>query len=86
MDHADPEQGEGGNVLRQGTGIAAAGDSLGNARLVECLNGLAGKAVVAGHGIGNERLDAGVAYVLELLVVGRIHVGFVGIERGRCAN
>ena len=38
------------------------------------------EAVVAGHGVGDQRLDARVADVLELLVVGRVHVGFVGIE------
>ncbi len=82
VQHADPEQGKGGDVLRQGAGIAAAGDAFGNARLVEGLEGLAGEPVVAGHGVGDQRLDAGVADVLELLVVGRVHVGFVGVEAG----
>ena len=54
----------------------------GDARLVEGLDGLAGEAVVAGDGVGDEGLDAGVADVLELLVVGRVHVGFVGVEAG----
>ena len=40
------------------------------------------KPVVAGHGVGDQGLDAGVADVLELLVVGRVHVGFVGVEAG----
>ena len=82
VDHADPEQGKGGNVLRQRTGIAAVGNSVGDAGLVEGFDGLAGEAVVAGYGVGDEGLDAGVAYILELLVVGRVHVGFVGIEAG----
>jgi hypothetical protein len=48
--------------------------------VVEGFNGLAGEAVVAGDGVRDEGLNAGVAYILELLIVGRIHVGFVGIE------
>ncbi len=82
VQHADPEQRKGGDVLRQGTGIAAAGDALGNARIVEGREGLAGEPVVAGHAVGDQRLDAGVADVLELLVVGRVHVGFMGVEAG----
>ena len=54
----------------------------GNARVVEGFEGLAGEAVVAGDGVGDEGLDAGVADVLELLVVGRVHVGFMGVEAG----
>ena len=54
----------------------------GNAGVVEGLDGLAGEAVVAGDGVGDEGLDAGVAYILELLVVGRVHVGFMGVEAG----
>ena len=85
--HADPEQRERGDVLREGTGIAAARDAFGDAGLVEGLRGLAAEAVVAGDGVGDERLDARVADVLELLVVGRVHVGFVGIEaRGAPAD
>jgi hypothetical protein len=49
---------------------------------VEGLDGLAGEAVVAGDGVGDERLDARVADVLELLVVGRVHVGFMGVVAG----
>ncbi len=75
-------KGKGGDVLRKGAGIAAARDAFGNAGVVEGVEGLAGEAVVAGDGVGDERLDAGVANVLELLVVGRVHVGFVGIKAG----
>ena len=86
VEHADPEQRKGGDGLRQRTGIAAARDAVGDARVVEGLECLAAEPVVAGHGVGDERLDARVADVLELLVVGRVHVGFMGVERGRCAS
>ncbi len=71
-----------GNVLRKIAWIAAAGDAFGDAGVVECGDGLAGEAVVAGDRVGDERLDARVADVLELLVVGRVHVGFMGVVAG----
>ena len=82
VEHADVEQREGGDGLRQGTGIAAARDAFGDARVVEGRERLAGETVVAGDGVGDEGLDAGVADVLELLVVGRVHVGLMGVEPG----
>ena len=48
----------------------------------KAVNGLAAEAVVAGNGVGDQGLDARVADVLELLVVGRVHVGFMGVEAG----
>ena len=36
--------------------------------------------VVVGYRVGDERLDARVADVLQLLPVGRVHVGFVRVE------
>ena len=45
-------------------------------------DGLAAESVVAGNGVGDEGLDARVADVLELLVVGRVHVGFMGVDAG----
>ena len=54
----------------------------GKARLVERLQRLTGQPVVAADGVGDQCLDAGVADVLQLLVVGRIHVGFVRVEAG----
>ena len=48
----------------------------------KAVDGLAAEAVVAGNGVGDEGLDARVADVLELLVVGRVHVGFMGVEAG----
>src|SRR5208337_1223807 len=80
VDHADPKQGKSWNRLHQRARIAAKCDSVRRSGLVEGLNGLAGKPVVAGHGIRNKGLNASVAYVLKLLVVGRVHVGFVGVE------
>ena len=44
------------------------------------VSGLASESVVAGYGVGDEGLDARVADVLKLLVVGRVHVGFMGID------
>ena len=38
--------------------------------------------VIAGNGVGDQRLNPGVAHVLELFVVRRVHVGFVGVEAG----
>jgi len=64
------------------TRIAAAGDALGNAGGVKGLDGLAGEAVVASDGVRDEGLDARVAYVLKLFVVGRVHVGFMGVVAG----
>ena len=55
-------------------------DAFGNAGLVEGGYGLAAEPVVAGNGVRNQCLDASVADVLELLVVRRVHVGFVCIE------
>ena len=46
------------------------------------VDGLAREAVVAGHGVGDERLDARVAHVLQLLVVGAVHVGLVRAGSG----
>ncbi len=41
--------------------------------------GLQTEAVVVGYGVGDQGLDAGVTNVLKLLVVGRVHVGFMGV-------
>jgi hypothetical protein len=68
--------------LRQCGRIAAGGDAGWDAGVVEGADGLAREAVVAGHGVGDQGLEAGVAGVLELLVVGRVHVGFMGVELG----
>ena len=80
MEHADPEQGERGDVLRQRTGIAGAGDAFGDAGVVEGFKGLAGEAAVAGDGVGDDGLDTRVADVLELLVVGRVGEGLMGFD------
>ena len=46
------------------------------------LDGVAHQARIAGHVERNQRLDARVAGVLELLVIGAVHVGFVGAQAG----
>ena len=38
------------------------------------------EAVVAGDGVGDHGLDAGVADVLELLIVGRVGEGLMGFD------
>ena len=63
--------------------VAAEGDPLGAARAVEVVDGLAREPVVAGHRVGDEGLDARVADVLELLVVGAVHVRLVGARARR---
>ena len=42
------------------------------------LDGLGGQAVVAGEHMRDQGFEAGVAHIHQLLVVGAIHVGFVG--------
>ena len=76
-------QRECGDVLRERTGVAAAGYAFRDAGLVEREEGLPAEAVVAGDGVRDKGLDTRVADVLELLVVGRIHVGLVGVEARR---
>ena len=78
--HRDPEQREGRDVLAQVRRVAAGGDALRDARDVEVRDGLAHQPVVARHVERDQGLDAGVADVLELLVVGRVEVGLPGAQ------
>ena len=80
MHHADPEQRERRNELRHRAGVPAAGNPISGAGVVEGFQGLPGEPVVARHSIRDEGLDAGVAHILELLVVRGVHVGFMGVE------
>ena len=82
VDHADPQQREGRDELLRRARVAAVGEPVGAARAVEGLDRLAREPVVAGDGVRDERLDAGVARVLQLLVVGTIHVGLVRARAG----
>jgi hypothetical protein len=69
--------------LRQGTGIAAAGDAVGDAGLRRRPRWPGGRGGRRRRlCIGDEGLDARVAYVLKLLVVGRVHVGFMRVVAG----
>ena len=81
--HPDPEEREGRNELRQLARIAALRDPVGNARLVEQLDGVPHQAIVAGHVHRDERLDPRIADVLELLPVRRVHVGLVRAQSRR---
>jgi hypothetical protein len=82
VNHADPQQRERRDELLRRARVAAVGDPLRAPRALEGLDRLAGEAVVAGHGVGDEGLDARVAHVLELLVVGAVHVGLVRAGSG----
>ena len=82
VDHAHPQQRERRDELLRRARVAAVGDPLGAPRALEGLDRLAREAVVAGHGVGDERLDARVAHVLQLLVVGAVHVGLVRAGAG----
>ena len=77
VDHAHPEERERGDELLRRARVAAEGDSLGAPRALEGLDRLSREPVVAGHGVGDERLDARVAHVLQLLVVGAVDVRLV---------
>ncbi len=82
VEHVYPEQREGGNELRQARGIAALGDSFRDDGGFNIIDGLTREAAVSGVGVGDEGLDAGVAYVLKLLPIGGVHVGFMRAEAG----
>ena len=80
VDHGDPEQREGRDVLAQARRVAAGRDPLRDPGEVEVREGLSDQPVVARHVERDQGLDAGVAHVLELLVVGRVEVGLEGAE------
>jgi len=82
VDHGYPEEGEGRDDLEAVAGVATLGEAFGDAGAVEVEDGLAHEAVVAGYVEGYEGLDAGIAFVLELFVVGAVVVGFTGAAEG----
>ena len=63
---------------------ATHGDSLGVAAHVGLMEVVAHQTVVTGIVERNKRLDAGVAQILKLLVIGAVSVGLDGTETG-CA-
>ena len=67
--HRDPDRREGRNVLAEVGRVAAGGDPLGDPRDVEVLDRLTHETIVVAHVERDQRLDACVADVLELLVV-----------------
>ena len=83
VDHPHPQEGERRDELLRGARVAAEGDPLGAPRAVEVVDGLPREPVVPGHRVGDEGLDPGVADVLELLVVGAVHVRLVGARARR---
>src|SRR6185437_15936907 len=53
----------------------------GNSRIVEGVDGLTCQAVFSGNRVRDQRLNTGVAHILQPLPVRRVHVGVVGIEK-----
>ena len=82
--HADPPEREARDVLLQPRGVAAHGAAIALARIVDQFDGVAHEARVAGLEERDQALHARIAHVLQLLVVGAIHVGLVSAEP-RCA-
>ena len=83
VNHGHPEHGVSRNHLHVSAGVAALRQPVGDAAVVEILDGLAHEAVIAAAVERDERLDAGVADVLELLVVRAVEVVLTGAEAGR---
>jgi hypothetical protein len=69
--------------LRTIAWVPAQGNALAQATLVHQVNGVAHQAVVAAVVIAYHGLYAGIANVLQLLVIRAIHIGFNSIHTGR---
>ena len=74
VDHRDPDRREGRNVLPEVGRVAAGGDPFGDPREIEMLDRLTHETIVVAHVERDQRLDASIAHVLELLVVRRIEI------------
>ena len=74
MHHRYVDQRKWGNDLRQRRGITARRESLRDARPIEVLDRLPLQPIVAGDVKRDQRLDARIADVLQLLPVRRIHI------------
>jgi hypothetical protein len=83
VDHPDPPEREGRDVLLQARRGAALGEAFGGPRIVELGDGIAHQPAVPRRVQRDEGLDARVARVLELLVVRAVHVGLVRAQPGR---
>ena len=80
VQHADPPEGKRRDILLQAGGRAAVSGAFRAARGIQQLDGVAHEAAIAGHIKRDQRLHARVAGILQLLVVGAIHVGFVSAQ------
>ena len=82
MAGVQPEKGVGSDILRKVGGVAAHRQAVGSHRLASLLQQIAYHASVAGVVHRNQSLDAGIAEVLQLFVIGAVHIGLVGAETG----
>ena len=83
VDNAFPCQAETADVLWQRGGVAAGRDAVGLHGPSAHLDGLFGERDVAGVVEGDHGLDACVTEILQLLIIGTVHVGFVGTQACR---
>ncbi len=83
VQHQHPEQRERRDNLGHAARVAALGQALWQPGVVVMVYRLSHQTVIAGEVERDERLDAGVAHVLELLVVGAVEIVLAGAETGR---
>ena len=83
MAGTDPPQRERRDELMQRRGIAAHGDPVGRERAPALLERLTHHLIVAGIVERNHGLDPGIAEILELFVIGAVHVGLIRTQACR---
>ena len=82
VDHQNPVEREERNVLRYVAWIARQGEPLRGDGAVKLEQSLTPEASVAGDGVGDQRLNPGVADVLELFIIGAVLVMFMRTAAG----
>ena len=79
----DVTEGIGLDVLGNGRGITALGNAVGTAGDIGQIEEVLYQTVVLAVEKGNQRLDAGIAQILQALIIRTVHVGFRGTEPSR---
>ena len=82
-DHFHPRQGVGWDDLRDAAGVTTLHEPFGGNGVPKGGDGLAHQAVVTRRVEGDQGLDAGIADVLQLFVIGAVDVGFQRAQFGR---
>ena len=81
--HPHPQQRKRRNRLRQRARIAAPRNPIREPRVIKRLQRLPCQPIVPRHGVRNQSLYPRVAYILQLLVIRRVHVSLMRIQPRR---